>query len=426
MFTRSGSSWEQQGSKLTGGGEAGKALFGYGAALSADGSTALVGGGGDNAEIGAAWAFLSSPAAPPTVTSVSPSSGSASGATKVTIKGTGFVAGATVTIGSAATGVTVVSATEITATTAASAAGSDEVIVSDANGTSSGGPSYTYIAPPPPKVTSVTPSSGTTAGATKVTIKGTGFVAGATVTIGSAATGVTVVTATKITATTAASAAGSDEVIVSDANGTSSGGPSYTYIAPPPPKVTSVTPSSGTTAGATKVTIKGTGFVAGATVTIGSAATSVTVVTATKITATTAASAAGSDEVIVSDANGTSSGGPSYTYIAPPPPKVTSVTPSSGTTAGATKVTIKGTGFVAGGSPPRQPPAPRARMKSSSPTQTEPPAAGPPTPTSRRLRPKSRQSPRARAPQRAARRSRSKAPGSSRAQPSRSAAPRPA
>jgi IPT/TIG domain len=62
----------------------------------------------------------------------------------VKITGTGFVAGAKVTIGNEATSVTVVSSTEITATTAATAAGSDEVIVSDTNGTSTGGPSYTY------------------------------------------------------------------------------------------------------------------------------------------------------------------------------------------------------------------------------------------------------------------------------------------
>jgi hypothetical protein len=57
VFIRSGSTWVQQGLKLTGGGETGKAAFGYGVALSSDGNTALIGGGGDNAEVGAAWVF---------------------------------------------------------------------------------------------------------------------------------------------------------------------------------------------------------------------------------------------------------------------------------------------------------------------------------------------------------------------------------
>jgi hypothetical protein len=258
--------------------------------------------------------------------------------------GSGFAAGATVSIGNAATSVVVVSATKITATTAATPAGSDEVIVSDTNGTSTGGPSYTYLSPPGPKVTSILPTSGTVAGGTKVNIKGSGFVAGATVTIGSPATSVVVVSATTITAVTAANAAGAVEVVVSDVNGTSTGGPTYTYLVPPP-KVTSISPTSGPAGGGTKVTIKGSGFVAPATVTIGSAATSVVVVSETKITAFTAATPAGSDKVVVSDEKGTSSGGPLFKYIVP---SVTSVTPASGPTAGATAVTIKGSGFKAG------------------------------------------------------------------------------
>jgi hypothetical protein len=60
VFTRSGTTWEQQGPKLVGGGESGKAHFGYAVALSSDGSTALIGGGGDNGELGAAWVFTRS------------------------------------------------------------------------------------------------------------------------------------------------------------------------------------------------------------------------------------------------------------------------------------------------------------------------------------------------------------------------------
>src|SRR5664280_2969321 len=100
--------------------------------------------------------------------------------------------------------------------------------------------------------------------------------------------------------------------------------PSYSNAAtltvnPAPPTVASIEPSSGTTVGGTSVKIKGSGFVSGATVKIGNEATSVKLVTATEITATTVATAAGSDEVIVSDANGASTLGPPYTYITPPP-----------------------------------------------------------------------------------------------------------
>jgi IPT/TIG domain/FG-GAP repeat len=62
VFARSGSTWTQQGPKLTGGSEeVGEGVFGCCAlALSADGSTALIGGPDDNGEAGAAWVFTRS------------------------------------------------------------------------------------------------------------------------------------------------------------------------------------------------------------------------------------------------------------------------------------------------------------------------------------------------------------------------------
>jgi hypothetical protein len=60
VFMRAGTIWTQQGAKLTGGGESGDAAFGAPVALSADGSTALIGGAGDHNNAGAVWAFTSS------------------------------------------------------------------------------------------------------------------------------------------------------------------------------------------------------------------------------------------------------------------------------------------------------------------------------------------------------------------------------
>ncbi|MBI5472383.1 MAG: T9SS type A sorting domain-containing protein [Ignavibacteriae bacterium] len=62
VFTRSGSSgaWVQQGNKLVGTGAVGSASQGFSVALSADGNTAIVGGLGDNAFAGAAWVFTRS------------------------------------------------------------------------------------------------------------------------------------------------------------------------------------------------------------------------------------------------------------------------------------------------------------------------------------------------------------------------------
>jgi hypothetical protein len=59
VFTRSGSVWTQQGSKLIGSGAVGTAAQGYGVTISSDGNTAMVGGPGDNS-FGAAWIFTRS------------------------------------------------------------------------------------------------------------------------------------------------------------------------------------------------------------------------------------------------------------------------------------------------------------------------------------------------------------------------------
>jgi FG-GAP repeat len=60
VFTRTGSTWTQQGPKLTGGGEIGNGEFGRSVALSANGDTALIGGRGDDGDVGAAWVFTRS------------------------------------------------------------------------------------------------------------------------------------------------------------------------------------------------------------------------------------------------------------------------------------------------------------------------------------------------------------------------------
>jgi hypothetical protein len=65
VFTRSGATWTQQGPKLTandetGSVEAGGARLGSSVAVSADGNTALIGGYGDNDFVGAAWLFTRS------------------------------------------------------------------------------------------------------------------------------------------------------------------------------------------------------------------------------------------------------------------------------------------------------------------------------------------------------------------------------
>lgn len=94
------------------------------------------------------FTITTSPAAP-TVTGISPGTGSTAGGTAVTITGTGFVSGATVSIGgAAATSVVVSSDTTITAVTGAHGAGTVDVVVTNPGGASgTKSLAYTYVAP---------------------------------------------------------------------------------------------------------------------------------------------------------------------------------------------------------------------------------------------------------------------------------------
>ncbi|WP_345739054.1 IPT/TIG domain-containing protein, partial [Prosthecobacter algae] len=172
--------------------------------------------------------------APPTVTNVSPATGSTLGGTSVTITGTGFTGTSAVTFGgTAATSFTVDSATQITAVTPAGSAGTASVLVTSAGGTNAANTLFTYIAPP--TVTNVSPATGSTLGGTSVVITGTGFTGASAVTFGGTnATSFTVDSATQITAVTPAGTVGTASVLVTTAGGTNAANTLFTYTAPTP------------------------------------------------------------------------------------------------------------------------------------------------------------------------------------------------
>jgi hypothetical protein len=185
----------------------------------------------------------------PTVLSVSPTTGPAAGGTEVTIGGANFAAGATVTIGGvAATNVQFVTSASLKATTAARAAGPADVTVTVDGRSSTLSSAFTYVVLPPPTVTGITPPSGSTAGGTTVTVTGTNFAAGATVTIGGvAASGVTVLSPTSLRAVTGAHAAGASDVVVAVGAQSATLARGFTYVVPGPnlpPVISSITVQS--------------------------------------------------------------------------------------------------------------------------------------------------------------------------------------
>jgi hypothetical protein len=134
--------------------------------------------------------------------------------------------------GNAASNVTVLSDSQITADAPAGSAGTVDVTVTTVGGTSatSSSDQYTYVAAP--VVTGVSPSSGSTDGGTTVTISGSGFAGASSVMFGTnSATVFTVVSDTQITADSPARSAGTVDVTVTTLGGTSatSSADQFTY-----------------------------------------------------------------------------------------------------------------------------------------------------------------------------------------------------
>jgi formylglycine-generating enzyme required for sulfatase activity len=251
--------------------------------------------------------------APPTISSVSPSSGPSTGGTTITLTGANLTGATSVTIGGVpALGVTFVSDTSLTAVTPPGLDGPRDVAVTTAWGTATRTNGFNYFSLP--TIASVSPSSGSALGGTAITITGTNLSGATSVKIGSAsATSVVVVNPTTITAVTPAGTAGPKTVTVTTPGGTATRAGGFTHLNLPP-TITGVSPASGWAGGGTTITITGTEFTNASSVKVGGvAATGVTVVNRTTITAVTPAGAAGPATVTVTTVGGTGSG--SFTYL---------------------------------------------------------------------------------------------------------------
>ncbi|KAJ5974732.1 hypothetical protein N7481_011942 [Penicillium waksmanii] len=283
--------------------------------------------------------------AAPAITSISPTSGPASGGNTITISGTNLLYTTGVTFGSTpASSFAVLSATQVAAVVPAGTAGATTVSVTNAAGTSGTLP-YTYNGVADPIPTSVSPDNGPAAGGNTAVISGTGFTNATAVAFGStAATSFTVASSTVINAVVPPGS-GAVSVNVTGPGGTSSGGPTYTYTAAPTPTITGLTPAaSGPVSGGNTVTVSGTNLNSATAVTFaGNAASSFTVLSPTTINVVTPPGTAGTTPVVVTTPAGASPGF-NYTYIAAPAP--IEVFPTTGVTAGGDSVAITGTGFT--------------------------------------------------------------------------------
>lgn len=282
----------------------------------------------------------------PTLATVSPTSGFQAGNTLITLTGTNFLASPAVTVGgAAATSVTRVSATSITARTPAGTPGPQPVVVTNSDGqATSATVNFTYVAAP--AITAVSPSNGSALGGTRITLTGDNFLPGARVSIGgNPAFAVAVGSSTTLTATTNSGTPGTFDVTVTNPD-TQAATLDAAFTLDAAPDVVSLSPLSGSTAGGTVVTLTGTGFRQGAEVLFGSTpATSVTVSSPTELTATTAMHAIGVVSVTVRNPDGQSDElARSFRFV--DPPTLTAVAPESGDVAGGNTVRLTGAGFT--------------------------------------------------------------------------------
>ncbi len=289
---------------------------------------------------------------PPTATSVAPNTGPSTGGTVVVVTGTNFRSGMTAEFGpNFGTGVIVNSTTQVTVTTPAGPAGAVNVAVSNVEGSRAAAGAFTYVGPAVvnPTITSVTPTHGPQSGGTPIVIHGTGFQAGALLTICGTSVPISNLTATAISATTPACPPGSVTITVTNPDGgTASANSVFTSDATSTPTIDSIAPTSGSPTGGTPVVITGTGFLPGATVTIGcSAATAVIVVNATTITAATPACPNGStgDVTVVNTDGGTATLGGGFIFGVSAP-TLTGISPGTGPTSSGTLVTMARTNFA--------------------------------------------------------------------------------
>jgi len=292
----------------------------------------------------------------PTIEKIEPVVGDPKGSTDITITGTGFWDGAIVTIGDRNASDIIVQSALITALTSEGELGPQQVVVTNPDGRSSSQKViFTYRSPP--SIDSISPTSGKLIGGTPLTITGTGFInqlpdyeQALIVTIGGRVVEVEFNSEIELTVTTPErDEPGGVVVTVTNPDGQSSREDVvYTYNNPPP-KVTGISPKSGSAG--TQITLTGTGFInqlpdyeQALTVTIGGRVVKVEFNSEIELTVTTPERDEPDDvAVIVTNPDGQHAEA-IFTYN--PSPKINGISPPGGNPNVIIPVTITGENFI--------------------------------------------------------------------------------
>jgi hypothetical protein len=281
----------------------------------------------------------------PVITALSPSTGSASGGTQVTLTGSGFTAGLSVVFGSAPAVVSSVTATSVVAVSPSLPPGPVPVTVTLTNGQSATAPvAFTAVAPQP-QINAVSPAWGSSAGGTALTITGANFLPGATVMLGAASATVTSVTPTMIMATTPAHIAGPVGVtVVNPGGGLATSANAYTYVGEAP-TITAIEPAHGPVLGGNSVIVHGVNFSPGTAVTFDGIVAPVLSVSPTMLAVRAPERPAGPVTVSVHTTSGQTTQRAAGYHYDPLAPSVSAIIPAEGTTHGGTVAVITGVNF---------------------------------------------------------------------------------
>ena len=285
--------------------------------------------------------------ATPAVSAVSPVAGLPAGGSVVTVTGTGFTGASAVSFGGVpGTAVAVNPAGTAITVTAPAGTGTVDVTVTTPAGTSATTPADSFTYEAAPAVAAVSPVSGQPVGGAVVSVTGTGFSGASAVDFGAtAATSFTVVSAGTVTAT-APAGTGTVDVTVTTPVATSATSPADQFTYQAIPIIASVSPVAGTPEGDSSVTITGTNLSDATAVNFGANAGTVTANSASAITVTSPAGTAGTVDITVTTPVGISAITAADQFTYEDAPTVSAVSPVAGLPAGATTVTVTGTGLV--------------------------------------------------------------------------------
>ena len=274
----------------------------------------------------------------PSIRSVSPNMGPASGGTRVTITGANLSRASSVTFGGTAAKIVRSTATTVTVIAPEKAAGTYSVTVRSPGGSATRARAFSFEAVKAPSISRMRPHAGPVSGGTRVTFKGANLSRVSSVTFGGTAAKIVRSTATSLAVAAPAMPAGSYSVVVTTAEGTVDGPGGFTYLAEP--TMTAVSPSSGSVLGGQRVTITGTNMSFGASVAFGETSATVVDFSYTTVTVVTPAMPAGSYDISLTTPGGTTTGVKAFTFLALP--TITGLSPMSGPLSGGDRVTITG------------------------------------------------------------------------------------